>query len=101
MMEGSADRYSQGDVKDSNKFVPEGVSGRVPYRGKLADYVYQLVGGIKSGMDHCGTNTIEELRKNARFLKISGSGLAENHPHDITITKESPNYSLNSYPDSV
>lgn len=96
MLAGSADRYNQQDVQDSTRLVPEGVSGRVPYRGKLADYVYQLVGGIRSGMDHCGTKTIEDLRKNARFLKISAATLAENHPHDIAITKESPNYSIES-----
>ncbi|MBT3278891.1 MAG: IMP dehydrogenase [Phycisphaerales bacterium] len=92
MVDGSADRYSQGEVSERNRLVPEGVSGRVPYRGKLADYVYQLVGGIRSGMDHVGAHTIEELWERARFLKVSSASLAENHPHDISITQESPNY---------
>ncbi|MCD4824450.1 MAG: IMP dehydrogenase [Phycisphaerae bacterium] len=93
MAEGSADRYSQADVTERNKLVPEGVAGRVPYRGSLGDYVYQLVGGLRSGMDHCGTSTIEELRQNGRFLRVTSATLAENHPHDIAITQESPNYS--------
>ncbi len=92
MVDGSADRYNQSDVTDRSRLVPEGVSGRVPYRGKLADYVYQLVGGIRSGMDHVGAHTIEELWDRAKFLRVSGASLAENHPHDISITQESPNY---------
>lgn len=87
---GSKDRYFQ---EGSKKLVPEGVEGRVPYRGSLADIVYQLVGGLRSGMGYCGKKTIEDLRKNANFIKISGASLIESHPHDITITKESPNYS--------
>ncbi len=93
MVAGSADRYSQENVTDRNKLVPEGVVGRVPYRGPLADFVFQMLGGLKSGMDHCGTNTIEQLRTNAKFLRISPATLAENHPHDIAITHEAPNYS--------
>ena len=92
MVAGSAERYSQKEVTDRSKLVPEGVAGRVPYRGKLADYVYQLVGGIKSGMDHVGASTISEMQTKARFLKISAATLAENHPHDIAITQEAPNY---------
>ena len=92
MLAGSADRYSQKDVKDRAKLVPEGVAGRVPYRGNLADYVYQLVGGIRSGMDHVGAATIKEMQEKAKFLKISAATLAENHPHDISITQEAPNY---------
>ncbi len=92
MLAGSADRYSQGDVKDPKQLVPEGVEGRVPYRGSLKDFVYQLMGGLRSGMDHCGTNTIEDLRKNAKFLRVSSVTVAENHPHDIMITHEAPNY---------
>ncbi len=92
MVDGSADRYNQSDVTDRSRLVPEGVSGRVPYRGKLADYVYQLVGGIRSGMDHVGAHTIEELWQRAKFLRVSSASLAENHPHDISITQESPNY---------
>ena len=92
MLAGSADRYNQ-DGADRNRLVPEGVEGRVPYRGSLGDYVFQLVGGIRSGMDHCGTPTIDELRTQAKFLRISAATLAENHPHDIAITHEAPNYS--------
>ena len=84
--------HQQGGVVDRSKLVPEGVEGRVPYRGSLADYVYQMVGGLLSGMDHCGTSTIDELRTQARFLRISPATLAESHPHDIAITHESPNY---------
>ncbi|MEX2672689.1 MAG: IMP dehydrogenase [Phycisphaeraceae bacterium] len=94
MMAGSADRYGQKGVSETRKFVPEGVEGRVPYRGSLGDFVYQLVGGVRAGMGYCGTPTIAELRENARFCRITGASLAENHPHDITITKESPNYSI-------
>ena len=94
MIDGSADRYLQADVTSRGKLVPEGVEGRVPYRGTLADFVYQLIGGIRGGMDHCGASTIEQLRANARFLRISNATLAESHPHDITITHEAPNYSV-------
>ena len=90
MAAGSPDRYFQGD---SGKFVPEGVEGRVPYRGSLAEIVFQMLGGLKSGMGYCGMHTVEELRKNARFVKITSASLIESHPHDISITKESPNYS--------
>jgi IMP dehydrogenase len=93
MMAGSADRYRQAGSAP-RKFVPEGVEGRVPYRGPLSDFAYQLVGGLRAGMGYCGTQTIDELRRKARFCRISGAGLVESHPHDITITKESPNYSL-------
>ena len=86
---GSADRYFQEDQK---KLVPEGVEGRVPYKGTLADTVYQMVGGLRSAMGYCGTATIEDLRKNAEFVRITGAGLTESHPHDIFITKEAPNY---------
>ena len=94
MMAGSADRYGQRGVTDKKKYVPEGVEGRVPYRGPLGDFVYQLVGGLKAGMGYCGTPTIADLRDRARFCRITGASLAESHPHDITITKESPNYSI-------
>ena len=91
---GSADRYSQSQhAMASQKFVPEGVEGRVPYRGSLADLVYQMVGGLRAAMGYCGCGTIEELREDARFIRISGAGVIESHPHDIQITKESPNYS--------
>lgn len=92
MIEGSADRYGQ-DKTEKDKLVPEGVEGRVPYRGTLNDFVYQLVGGLRAGMGYCGTRTIEELRKNARFVRNSAAGVSESHPHDIVITKEAPNYS--------
>ncbi|MCE5278947.1 MAG: IMP dehydrogenase [Planctomycetaceae bacterium] len=93
MLAGSADRYGQDARTAPNRLVPEGVVGRVPYRGRLADFVFQMIGGLKSGMDHCGTPSIEQLRTEARFIRISGASLTENHPHDITITQESPNYS--------
>jgi IMP dehydrogenase len=94
MLAGSADRYGQDGVQDRRRLVPEGVEGRVPYRGSLADFVFQLIGGLKSGMDHCGTRTIEQLRKNARFLRVSAATVVENHPHDIQITHEAPNYTV-------
>ena len=93
MEQGSADRYAQGDVKERIKYVPEGVEGMVPYRGAVADYVYQLVGGLRSGMGYCGVRTLPELTRGARFLRVTAAGLRESHPHDIQITKESPNYS--------
>lgn len=92
MIQGSADRYGQDKRSEKDKLVPEGVEGRVPYRGTLSNYVYQLVGGLRAGMGYCGTRTIEELRKNARFVRVSAAGVSESHPHDILITKESPNY---------
>lgn len=91
MAAGSKDRYFQ---EDSKKFVPEGVEGRVPYKGLLRETIYQLVGGLKSGMGYCGTSTIEDLKENGKFIRITGAGLKESHPHDIHITKESPNYSV-------
>jgi IMP dehydrogenase len=94
MVKGSKDRYSQGDVKDFNKLVPEGIEGRVPYKGPLADIVYQLVGGLRSGMGYCGAANIEQLRKNAQFVRITTAGLKESHPHDVQITKEAPNYEV-------
>jgi len=96
MMKGSADRYSQAGIADKKKLVPEGVEGRVPYRGPLADYVYQLVGGVRAGMGYCGTPNMEALRRDSRFCRITGASLAESHPHDIQITKESPNYSIDN-----
>ncbi len=92
MMKGSGDRYGQGGVKKLNKLVPEGVEGLVPYRGMLSEFVYQLVGGLKAGMGYCGTKTIEGLRRDARFCRVSGASMVESHPHDIKITRESPNY---------
>jgi IMP dehydrogenase len=92
MMKGSGDRYGQGGVKKLNKLVPEGVEGLVAYRGSLSEFVYQLVGGLKAGMGYCGTKTVEGLRKDARFCRVSGASMVESHPHDIKITRESPNY---------
>jgi len=90
MEKGSKDRYFQEGAK---KLVPEGVEGRVPYKGALSDTVFQLMGGLRSGMGYCGTHTIDELREKARFIRITNAGLLESHPHDISITKEAPNYS--------
>ncbi|KMY46193.1 inosine-5-monophosphate dehydrogenase [Bacillus sp. FJAT-27916] len=90
MEKGSKDRYFQEDAK---KFVPEGIEGRIPYKGPLADTVYQLIGGLRSGMGYCGTKDLEQLRENTQFVKMSGAGLRESHPHDVQITKEAPNYS--------
>ncbi|MBR4487250.1 MAG: IMP dehydrogenase [Bacteroidales bacterium] len=89
---GSKDRYMQSDVEDAKKLVPEGISGRVPYKGTLYEVFYQMAGGLRSGMGYCGASTIEKLHE-ARFCHISAAGVVENHPHDITITSESPNYS--------
>ena len=92
MGKGSSDRYFQAS---NNKFVPEGVEGRVPYKGVLGDTIYQLMGGLKAGMGYTGCATISELHQKAKFVRISGAGLRESHPHDIQITKEAPNYSFN------
>lgn len=94
MVGGSKERYRQHGTKESDKLVPEGVEGRVHYKGKLADFVYQLIGGLRAGMGYCGAHTIEELKEKGRFTCISSAALVENHPHNIIITKESPNYRL-------
>ncbi|CUA81275.1 IMP dehydrogenase [Anoxybacillus suryakundensis] len=91
MERGSKDRYFQ---EDNKKFVPEGIEGRVPYKGPLADTIYQLVGGLRAGMGYCGTKNLEELREKTQFVRMTGAGLRESHPHDVHITKEAPNYSL-------
>jgi IMP dehydrogenase len=91
MAEGSKDRYFQEDAK---KLVPEGVEGRVPYKGMLSETVFQLMGGLRSGMGYCGTPSIRALRTEAEFIRITSAGLIESHPHDISITKEAPNYSV-------
>ncbi|HEV7278717.1 MAG TPA: IMP dehydrogenase [Pirellulaceae bacterium] len=94
MVKGSSERYRQkGSERDAGKLVPEGVEGRVPFKGPLSDFVYQLVGGLKAGMGYCGTKSVEELRKDARFIQVSAATVRENHPHDIVITQEAPNYS--------
>ncbi len=94
MVDGSSERYRQGgDGRGPDKLVPEGVEGRVPFKGTLGPFVYQLVGGLRAGMGYCGTRTIEELRRDARFLQVSPASVRESHPHDISITQEAPNYS--------
>lgn len=93
MARGSKDRYFQANAKEAKKLVPEGIEGRVPYKGKLEDVIYQLMGGLRSSMGYCGTPTIEALKVDGKFVKITGAGLRESHPHDIQITKEAPNYS--------
>jgi IMP dehydrogenase len=101
MSKGSHERYRQEATSRSTdgkglvpqKLVPEGVEGRVPYKGPLAEYVFQLVGGLRAGMGYCGTRTIEELRTKARFIQVTGASVQESHPHDIVITQEAPNYS--------
>ena len=89
---GSKDRYFQGDTNDVKKLVPEGIAGRVPYKGTVQEVIYQLVGGLRSGMGYCGSETIDKLHQ-ARFTRITGAGVLESHPHDIAITSEAPNYS--------
>lgn len=93
MKRGSKDRYFQAGEEDAQKLVPEGIEGRIAYKGAVKDVVFQLCGGIRAGMGYCGTPTIERLQVEGRFTKITGAGLLESHPHDITITKEAPNYS--------
>lgn len=93
MKEGSSDRYFQEDL-DVEKYVPEGIEGRVAYRGSLADTAYQILGGVRSGMGYCGAPDLASLRETSHFVQITGAGLSESHPHDIQITKEAPNYSL-------
>ena len=90
---GSRDRYFQ---EDSRKLVPEGVEGKVPYKGHVRDTIYQLIGGLRASMGYCGTPTIRDLQENGKFVRITGAGLRESHPHDIIITKEAPNYSIES-----
>jgi IMP dehydrogenase len=94
MRQGSSDRYGQDDYETDSKLVPEGIVGRVPYRGSLAETIYQLVGGLKSGMGYAGCRTLKELKTNARFIRITPAGLRESHVHDVIITKEAPNYRL-------
>jgi IMP dehydrogenase len=93
MMAGSKDRYQQSGESTIDKLVPEGVEGRVPYKGPLAPFIYQLVGGLRAGMGYCGTKDIEELRTKTKFIQVSGASVVESHPHDISITHEAPNYS--------
>jgi IMP dehydrogenase len=94
MQEGSADRYFQEGEISPSKLVPEGIEGRVPYKGPVADVLYQMVGGIRSGMGYCGVADIDGLRTETEFMRITAAGLRESHPHDVTITREAPNYSV-------
>jgi len=94
MRAGSRDRYAQDDEMMEAKLVPEGIEGRVPYRGNIGAIVYQLVGGLRAGMGYTGSATIKELQEKAKFVKITNAGLQESHVHDIVITKESPNYRI-------
>ncbi len=94
MEDGSADRYFQEGVKETRKFVPEGIEGRVPYKGPVSDVIFQLVGGLRSGMGYCGCPDLEALRTRSRFVRITGGGLRESHPHNVTITREAPNYHM-------
>jgi IMP dehydrogenase len=94
MKEGARDRYFQGDIEEDVKFVPEGIEGRVPYKGPLSSSIYQLVGGIRAGMGYVGCGNLEELREKSRFIRITAAGLKESHVHDVIITKEAPNYQV-------
>jgi IMP dehydrogenase len=93
MQDGSADRYFQEELSPK-KLVPEGIEGRVPYKGPVADVIFQMVGGLRSGMGYVGCATIDELRRESEFVRITAAGLRESHPHDVTITREAPNYSV-------
>jgi len=94
MSSGRGDRYFQEGVKDLKKLVAEGIEARVPYKGEVANVIYQLMGGLRAGMGYCGVATIEDLRTKSRFVRITQAGLRESHPHDLTITKEAPNYEI-------
>ena len=93
---GARERYFQDPDADTDKLVPEGIEGRVPYKGAIAALVYQLVGGLRAGMGYCGCKTIEDLRTKAQFIRLTQAGLRESHVHDVIITKEAPNYRLES-----
>ena len=95
MEKGSKDRYFQGNETDAKKLVPEGIAARVPYKGMLFEVVYQMLGGLRSGMGYCGAPDIEHLHE-AKFTRITNAGVAESHPHDVAITSEAPNYSSSS-----
>lgn len=92
MQDGSADRYFQDGEMSARKLVPEGIEGRVPYKGPVSDVLFQMVGGLRSGMGYVGCGTIDDLRTESQFVRITSAGLRESHPHDVTITRESPNY---------
>lgn len=94
MKQGSKDRYFQDVEDDIKKLVPEGIVGRVPYKGEMVESMTQFIGGLRAGMGYCGAKDIESLKIHGKFVKITFSGIMESHPHDVTITKEAPNYSL-------
>jgi IMP dehydrogenase len=94
MKKGSKDRYFQDAEDDIQKLVPEGIEGRVPFKGNLADTVYQMIGGLRAAMGYCGCRTISEMKKKAQFIRMTEAGLRESHPHNVSITKEAPNYHL-------
>lgn len=96
MEKGSSDRYFQSGVNEANKLVPEGIEGRVAYKGSVSDILFQMIGGLKAGMGYVGAGNLKQLRDDAQFIQMSGNGLKESHPHDVQITKEAPNYSVNS-----
>jgi IMP dehydrogenase len=92
MVKGSADRYAQGAVKESQKLVPEGIEGRVPYKGPIAAVIHQMIGGLRASMGYTGCATIAEMHAKAKFIRMTGAGYRESHVHDVTITREAPNY---------
>jgi IMP dehydrogenase len=94
MKEGSRDRYFQDVEDDLQKLVPEGIEGRVPFKGELSSTVYQMVGGLRAAMGYCGAASVAEMQRKAQFVRMSDAGLRESHPHDIHITKEAPNYHI-------
>jgi IMP dehydrogenase len=94
MAQGSADRYFQDVEEGLSKMVPEGIEGRVPFKGSLSEIIYQMAGGLKAAMGYTGSNSIRELQQKGKFVKITSAGLRESHPHDVTITKEAPNYHI-------
>jgi IMP dehydrogenase len=96
MVEGSADRYFQGAVRETQKLVPEGIEGRVPYKGPIAAVIHQMVGGLRAAMGYTGSKTIADMQKSAEFIRMTSAGFKESHVHDVTITQEAPNYRLSS-----
>jgi IMP dehydrogenase len=94
MKEGSKDRYGQAAETQISKLVPEGIEGRIPYKGPLASLIHQLVGGLRAGMGYCGCATIKDLKEKAHFIRVTNAGLRESHVHDVIITKEAPNYQI-------
>jgi len=98
MSKGSGDRYGQDGIREERKLVPEGIEGMVPHRGTLGDNIFQLIGGLQAGMGYCGARTVDVLRAEAEFVRITGAGLRESHVHDVYVTKEAPNYkAVSSY----